>query len=462
MGKKGSSWFSTVKKIFKFSSKDAAEKKKDGVEKWRHEAPEVLSVEHFPAESSPDITYDGSAAVSPITEDQSHAIAVAAATAAAAEVAVIAAQAAANVVRIAGYGRHSKEQRAATLIQSHYRGYLARRALRALKGLVRLQALARGLNVRKQAQMTLSCMQALVRVQARVRAHRLQLTHEKLRKQAAEADEAEQRKKVALEGINAKWPLKNSSAGSRYGRHPIFETMKEDTQEKCETIIKRERDLAYAYNYQPQHQLLHPDPSIDVATFFGNKNESPRSRCNWLERWMASQRYDAGNSGPRQSSILTFSSADDISETTVEITTPNKRVSSVSRHTREPPPDFAAYTNRQRSPSSFDGGVPSYMAPTESARAKVRPHGLAKLPTLSTSRRNASTKNGSPRGSGYDSSSSGGGTATCQFAKSPSPRSPGVHVHAVKTAAGYSPDSSVGADSRLLLKVRGRRSYCNG
>lgn len=82
-----------------------------------------MSFEHFPAESSPDVTNDESTGSTP-AEDRNHAIAVAVATAAAAEAAVAAAQAAAKVVRLAGYGRHSKEERAATLIQSYYRGYL--------------------------------------------------------------------------------------------------------------------------------------------------------------------------------------------------------------------------------------------------------------------------------------------------------------------------------------------------
>jgi len=103
---------------------------KDNTQKLQHEVAEVVSFEHFPAESSPDNVSNAemSTTSTPVTnEDRSHAIAVAAATAAAAEAAVVAAQAAARVVRLAGsYGRQSKEERAATLIQSYYRGYLVR------------------------------------------------------------------------------------------------------------------------------------------------------------------------------------------------------------------------------------------------------------------------------------------------------------------------------------------------
>ncbi|XP_048556710.1 protein IQ-domain 26-like [Triticum urartu] len=58
------------------------------------------------------------------------------------------------------------ETEAAVLIQKAFRGYLARKALRALKSLVKLQALVRGYLVRKQAATTLHRLQALMRLQA--------------------------------------------------------------------------------------------------------------------------------------------------------------------------------------------------------------------------------------------------------------------------------------------------------
>ncbi|XP_034894207.1 protein IQ-DOMAIN 31 [Populus alba] len=58
---------------------------------------------------------------------------------------------------------------AATMAQAAFKGYLARRAYRALKGIVRLQALIRGHLVRRQAVATLCCVLGVVKLQALVR-----------------------------------------------------------------------------------------------------------------------------------------------------------------------------------------------------------------------------------------------------------------------------------------------------
>ncbi|XP_075493210.1 protein IQ-domain 26-like [Primulina tabacum] len=110
-------------------------------------------------------------------EQNKHAIAVAAATAAAADAAVAAAQAAVAVIRLTSQGRMAsfaggREKWAAVKIQTVFRGYLARKALRALRGLVKLQALVRGYLVRKRSVATLNSMQALIRAQAAIRSQR--------------------------------------------------------------------------------------------------------------------------------------------------------------------------------------------------------------------------------------------------------------------------------------------------
>jgi hypothetical protein len=54
----------------------------------------------------------------------------------------------------------------------------ARRALRALRGLVRLKSLVEGNSVKRQAASTLRCMQTLARVQSQIRARRLKMSEE--------------------------------------------------------------------------------------------------------------------------------------------------------------------------------------------------------------------------------------------------------------------------------------------
>ncbi|KAH9614369.1 hypothetical protein KSS87_002074 [Heliosperma pusillum] len=71
-----------------------------------------------------------------------------------------------NVERIA-------QEKAATKTQAAFRGYLARRAFKALKGIIRLQALIRGHLVRRQAVATLHCVIGIVKLQALVRGSRI-------------------------------------------------------------------------------------------------------------------------------------------------------------------------------------------------------------------------------------------------------------------------------------------------
>ncbi|XP_073047158.1 protein IQ-DOMAIN 2-like [Primulina eburnea] len=288
MGSK-KSWFSSVKKVLSPDSEGKkAERANKSKKKWfRKEKPSVSdsqnpgTVEVSYPHPFPPLEYVKLAELE--DEPTKHAYAVAVVNAAAHDEDVAATPVTPEISQpcsVARFAGKSKEEVAAIRIQTAFRGYQARRALRALRGLVRLKSLVDGPIVNRQTANTLKCMQALSRVQSQIQSRRIRMLEENraLQRQLL------QKRAKELESLKMgeEW---DHSLQSK-------EQIEASLLHKYEAAMRRERALAYSYTHD-QHMWKKSARSSNLL-FMDPTN--PHWGWSWLERWMAARPWETQSS----------------------------------------------------------------------------------------------------------------------------------------------------------------------
>ncbi|KAJ0465659.1 putative IQ motif, EF-hand binding protein [Helianthus annuus] len=416
MGKK-SSWLSAVKKALSPSeSKEKKDKKSDKKSSKKYWFGKQRGLDQDFSQTETRLV--DHVVISPPTETKlskaeneqtKHAYSVAYATAVAAEAAVAAAHAAAEVVRLTATTRLpgiSTEEIAAIKIQAAYRGHLARRAVRAVRGLGRLKSLIQGQSVKRQAISTLKCMQTLARVQSQVRSRRILMSEEN------RALQQQLLLKHEKELNNIRSSLGNTWDDSRKSK----EETEASLQSKQEAAIRRERALAYAHTHQQmwKNSTKYPDP-----TFLDPNN--PHWGWSWLERWMAAKPWETQIIPAKEPSVGSeMGKRVSRPPSRQSPSTPPSRAPSSSSRVRPETPRgsvdgdstsfYSVQSDRNRRQSrassvcdneSLDSSpaVPSYMASTMSAKARSRMASPVHSPSPLGSGRKGSSEKGSMAGS---------------------------------------------------------------
>ncbi|KAL1828192.1 protein IQ-DOMAIN 17 isoform X1 [Daucus carota subsp. sativus] len=298
MGKKGaSSWFSAVKRAFMSPTKENTknskrreseepnqedEQKKKDKRRWLFRIPTQNAQQSQTKTAAINIP---PANLSSFNADHKHAIAIALAQAHEAKAAAASVQAPVEYITLTRPPSYSlKHHYAAIIIQTAFRRYLARKARRALQGIVMLQALIRGQNVRKQAKMTLRCMTALLRVQARVRDHRARHSHDAGRNSMF-AETNSLWESGYLQDIRARksQSREGSSIVDSWDERPhTVQELEAILHSRKEAAFMRDTSMSSSFSQQSRRNT-----SID--------EKDAGDRTKWLEQWMAKKQWELNN-----------------------------------------------------------------------------------------------------------------------------------------------------------------------
>ncbi|CAH2072848.1 unnamed protein product, partial [Thlaspi arvense] len=241
------------------------------------------------------------------------------------------------------YLNREEEVLAATRIQTAFRGHLARKALRALKGIVKLQAYIRGRAVRRQAMTTLKCLQSVVNIQSQVCGKRTQIPG------GAHRDYEENNKFQMLSDNNI---LKVETNGQKRWDDSLLtkEEAKAVVMSKKEASLRRERIKEYAVTHR-------------------KSAESYQKRSNtkwkyWLDEWVDTQRTKSKELEDLDLSLKTRPKDETLNRT--------PRNSSPRRPANNHRRQASISEEEQQNPAGAVVTTPTYMVATESAKAKSR------------------------------------------------------------------------------------------
>ncbi|KAK2999803.1 hypothetical protein RJ639_022798 [Escallonia herrerae] len=359
MGKKRS-WFSFVKRLF---VPEAKFKEQKNSIKWGWVLGR-LKLRKYPALTpEPETTWFEAK-----EEQRKHALAVAVAATAAAEAAITAAHAAAEVVRLTvvpdEFGKRSRNL-AAIKIQSAYRAHLARTALRALKGIVKLQAVVRGQNVRRQVIIRLKCLPSIEKASSHVHHKRVQSLDEG-------CNYNEKKQFLGLTKALEEREMKLHCNSHKSWDYRLFS--KEDVESlwsrKQEAITKRERMKRYSFSHrdwrngQVLEDLINMEDGTQSHKFeqYTGTEAHRRRETDGLRASPHSNLTETSTYRRTQIKLKRGSSQDSVGELNSPISLPRRSFSRAKK--QELLADDSSLPN---SPL-----CPTYMAATESAKAKVR------------------------------------------------------------------------------------------